>query len=516
MDSVRKKVTHRPTLPSHIPSVTTPAAPKRQQSASEEKHRAKHPSLLHMSKIIRIAAIMILAATVCVILFVTWKAISVTHRISGTTFTIASPLHAIFTSDEDDLSMLREESNGRINIILLGKAGENNPGKNLTDTIIVISVDTRQKKVALLSLPRDLYTEIPRTKTFTKINTLYAYGLSADAGIAPIREAVEEITGLPLHYFLVIDFDGFTRIVDALGGINVSVEEDINDQRYPGPNYSYDPFVLSKGLHRMNGALALKYVRERHDDPRGDFGRAHRQQQVLQAMKDRAFSLRTILNPFTLNDILNSLTTHVYMDIRPDEIDNFLALAKTVDTQNITNVVVDAWRAESLLRVSHITTEDGRQMFILVPRVGNYSEIRDTAENIFDLRRLERRREEIVRENASVILINRSGAPALAQRVQRVLSNDLAIAHVLILPSDQKAPQQSSTTIAERRGGARLFTTDELLKRLPAQRATDEKSDILDVDDADIVIFLGNDIVPKYVYAEDSVEDLQKQERHGL
>ncbi|HLB51226.1 MAG TPA: hypothetical protein VJL38_03560, partial [Patescibacteria group bacterium] len=78
------------------------------------------------------------------------------------------------------------------------------------------------------------------------------------------------------------------------------------------------------------------------------------------------------------------------------------------------------------------------------------------------------------------------------------------------------APQQSSTTIAERRGGARLFTTDELLKRLPAQRATDEKSDILDVDDADIVIFLGNDIVPKYVYAEDSVEDLQKQERHGL
>lgn len=515
MDSVRKKYLPRNPVPQSVPSPISPRTPEQHDDRSSATHGSHITTSSRTRRVIRYAIIAILVATACMIFFVAWKAMRVTYRISGTTFTVTSPLHTIFTSATETDTALRGESDGRINVLLLGKAGENHPGKNLTDTMIVMSIDTREKKVALLSLPRDLYAEIPRTETFMKINTLYAYGLSANDGVVPAREAVENITGLRLHYFLVIDFDGFTKIVDALGGINVFVEEDINDQRYPGPNYSYDPFVLPKGLHHMDGAVALKYVRERHDDPRGDFGRALRQQQVLQSMKDRAFSLRTILNPFTLNDILNSLAAHVYTDIRPDEIDNFLALAKTVDTQNVTTTVIDAWRAESLLRVSHVATESGQRMFILVPRVGNYSEIRDYAENVFDLRRLERRREEIARENASVIVINQSDAPSLAQRVRHVLADDLNFAHVLIFPSDQGVRRRSLTAVIDRSGGTFPFTVDELLKRLPAQRATDDGA-ILQVDDADIIVFLGNDIVPKYVYAEDSVEDLQKQEPDNL
>lgn len=130
----------------------------------------------------------------------------------------------------------------------MGAAGEHNPGKNLTDTIMVMSIDTKNKRMALLSLPRDLYVKIPDDGRMTKINNVYQYGLSSDQGIEPIKKTVSDITGLAMNYYLIVDFDAFTKIIDQIGGVNVTVERDILDTRYPGPNYSYQTFELSKSF----------------------------------------------------------------------------------------------------------------------------------------------------------------------------------------------------------------------------------------------------------------------------
>lgn len=400
------------------------------------------------------------------------------------------------------------QSEGRINILLMGAAGEHNPGKNLTDTIMVMSIDTKNKRMALLSLPRDLYVKIPDDDRMTKINNIYQYGLSSDQGIEPIKKTVSDITGLTMNYYLIVDFDAFTKIIDQIGGVNVTVERDILDTRYPGPNYSYQTFELSKGFHTLDGETALKYVRERHNDLEGDFGRAKRQQQVIQAVKNKFFSAQTLLNVVTLSGILDTLGENVKTDIGFDEMQGFITLSKNVDTQNIENVVVDAWKKDSMLKVSHVMIGPTRA-FILVPRVGNYSEIRDAAENIFDREKIERRKQQISQESPTITIINRSDDNMIAYKVQDLLFNSLSMKEVRIVYK-KDLERSDETLVQDNTSGKKLFSLDELVKKLPAKIETVENSEDTSENESDFVIYIGNDLVETYKYEEDSMEEIEK------
>jgi LCP family protein required for cell wall assembly len=386
--------------------------------------------------------------------------------------------------------ILKGEEDGRINILLLGTAGKGKPGQNLTDTIMIASIDTKNKKIALLSLPRDFYANISGTSYSTKINSIYQYGLSQKEGAEPIKKTVEEITGLPIHYFIILDFDGFKKIIDDIGGINVSVEKDILDSRYPGPNYSYETFEIKKGLHQMDGDIALKYVRERHDDPEGDFGRAKRQQQVMQSAKNKIFSVKTFLNPMTLNNFLTDLGDNIKTDIQLDEIESFIGLSQKLDTQNITNAVVDAWKKDSILKVSHIFA-GGVKAFILVPKVGNYSEIQDLSQNIFDLNSILRRKAEIEKENSSVTVINKSQYKNIDSEVKAILADKLGIKNVAI----KYAPgaNLNNSAVYDNTGGQKIFTLDEIIKKLGI-KLSENKNGIISKADGDLVLVLGNDL----------------------
>lgn len=386
---------------------------------------------------------------------------------------------------------------------------------------MIASIDTRNDKIALLSLPRDLYVQIPDTHTFTKINAVYQQGLTQNKGAEIIEKSVETITGLPIHYFFSIDFDGFEKVIDALGGINVEVMRDIYDPRYPGPNYSYETFEIKKGWQTLDGKTALKYVRERHNDPEGDFGRAKRQQQVIQAVKNKAFSLKTFVDVFALDTLLDILGESVRTDIAPDEIESFIALSKKVDMRNITNVVVDAWKADSLLRVSH-TMVGPTRMFILVPRVGNYGEIQDVTQNLFDLDTIRRRQEKIATEDASVAIINRSSNRTLPSRVQRLLKNDFGFDQVRIATDEPSDDVQDSTGslqddsfIIDRTSRNKPFSLDEILKKLPV--TLHETADGLPDDiQEDFILILGDDLGKDLDFEEDSVEDFKQSENDNI
>lgn len=411
------------------------------------------------------------------------------------------------------------EDDGRVNILFLGVAGKNYPGRNLTDTVMIMSLDTKNKKVGLLSLPRDLYANIAETEYYTKINQIYQHGLREGLGVYPMRKTTEAITGLVIHYFVVVDFDGFQKIIDDIGGINIMVERDIYDPRYPGPNYSYETFEMKKGLQTMNGSTALKFARQRHNDPEGDFGRAKRQQAIIQAVKNKVFSTQIYLNPVKINRLLETLADHVITNFSFKEIERLIALSHELDTQNVNNVVVDAWKKDSLLKVSHIFTDKGAA-FILVPRVGNWSEVQELAANIFQMHVIDKRKLDIEKEEARVAIVNQSGNSNLAGKIKQVLTEKLNIKQVQILYYQLK-PAREYTTVIDLSDSQKIFTLDEIMKKVPARLEKSEQ-ELFEkkAQGYDLVLLLGKDLVEKHSFVEVSAEEynqaLDKQEEFEI
>ncbi len=464
-----------------------------------------------LRKITGLFFIFLIALTLIYLGYFSWKTITIANKINSTknskNTSLEQNVRAMIAPIIPAVaSPLKGEASGRINILLLGAAGEKNAGRNLTDTVMVMSIDTKNKKVALLSLPRDLYVKLPNTQTFTKINSVYKISLNQNLGLQPIKEVVEEITSVPINYYLVVNFDGFTQVIDDIGGINITSERDIYDPRYPGPNYSYETFSLSKGFHSLDGATALKYVRERHGDPEGDFGRAKRQQQVIQAVKNKLFSMETFFNAGKLNDVLTTLGDNITTDIAVEEIGSFINLSKNVDTQNISNVVVDAWKPNSLLKVSHVAVGDV-MAFILVPKVGNYSELQDAAQNIFNQAEIKKRQVAIAEEAATIEIINQSGDSQLATKVRAMLTENLGLKKVTL--SAASAPDLAEqTSLQDSTNGSKLFTLDELLKKLPAKLASEKVTS--ENPRAEFTIILGKDLIENYKFETDSIEDYNK------
>ncbi len=459
------------------------------------------PSKRSVSRFFRVAFLSLFFAFLGVALlaglFIVFKGFSIGKKISvvnDNAPSLLSQIKSLTTTWLTDTRVpLRGEEGGRINILLLGRAGEHYPGRNLTDTVMVMSIDTETKKVALLSLPRDLYVPIADTALYTKLNSVYQYGLGNQDGPETIRGTIEEVTGLPLHYFAILDFDGFEQAVDAIGGISVDVVRDFYDPRYPGKNYSYETFEIKKGWQELDGKTALKYVRERHNDPEGDFGRAKRQQQVIQAIKEKAFSTGTFLNVFALNRLLDTLGENVMTDMTLDEMQSFLELTKTLDTRNVTSFVVDAWKRDSLLRVSHLEL-GGVRAFILVPRTGNWSEIHDVAQSIFSLDELKKRRERIASEEPSLLVLASPDALAAAQKFARLAKDERGFQETAVRTVKALAETPEKSIIRDDTGLGKPYSLDELLKKFPL-----EKSDTLPYDvpagiHPDFVVVFGQDL----------------------
>ncbi len=404
----------------------------------------------------------------------------------------------------DSYKSLNGFSDGRINILLLGRANSHKSGKDLTDTIMMLSINTKDYTVGLFSIPRDFL--INNGNYYVKINSLYQTGLRKGVGTKYIIEAVKDITGQDIHYSFVLDFEGFIKIIDILGGINIDVPHHIKDERYPGPGYTYETFEVYPGLQKFDGATALKYARTRHDTE-GDFGRAARQQQVMQSARNKAFSLGTIVNPIKINELFNVLGKHVHTDISPNEIEPFISLVKKLDTHNITNVVLDAWKPGSLLiSTRHYNNYGG--ISGLEPRIGNYKEIHEQASALFDLDKIKQRQQEIQNESPAVLLINTTRKDLISARVKNALVS-MGFNDVIIKNGNLNT--QGKTTVIDNTKGKKPFSLDELIKKLPATVDTRSIIPSQNYADIDFVILLKSDIVDAYTYTEISRDELENE-----
>jgi LCP family protein required for cell wall assembly len=181
----------------------------------------------------------------------------------------------------------------RVNMLLLGidqRCDEEGPTR--TDTMMVLTIDPVGMSAAVLSLPRDLWVNIPGFGV-DKINQANFLGEAYDypgGGPALAVETVEATLGIKIDYYTTVNFDAFVELVDEIGGISITVPEEIEDDTYPDNCYGYDPFYIDAGQHQLDGATALKYARTRATFG-GDVDRAARQQQVMLAVQDKVLSL---------------------------------------------------------------------------------------------------------------------------------------------------------------------------------------------------------------------------------
>ncbi|HTJ37425.1 MAG TPA: LCP family protein [Dactylosporangium sp.] len=204
-------------------------------------------------------------------------------------------------------------ADGALNILLLGSDSRDpdnkgKPGEWRTDTMIVMHIPADHQHAYLISMPRDLYVHIPKSKTTQYGNTNAKLNASFSWGGTPLTvQTIEEYTNVRMDHVLLIDFGGFKQVIDALGGIDMNIEKDITSIHPPKRQFK-------KGMNHLNGDEALDYARQRYQFPDGDFARMRHQQEMMKAILDKAVSSGTVTNPAKLNSFLKAVTKAMTVD----------------------------------------------------------------------------------------------------------------------------------------------------------------------------------------------------------
>jgi polyisoprenyl-teichoic acid--peptidoglycan teichoic acid transferase len=304
---------------------------------------------------------------------------------------------------------LRKTDQQNINLLILGIGGGRHEAPNLTDTIIFANLNIKNKKITMVSLPRDIWSP----EIDGKINSAYEKGEEKrkGGGLVLAKTVVGRIIGQNIDYAMVIDFKGFVKAIDTVGGLDINVERAFDDYEYPIAGKEDDPcgnknedleklatvssqlevfpcryehLRFDKGINRMDGETALKFVRSRHaKGPEGtDFARSKRQEKVIDAFIAKVFSLQIIANPAKLIGLYDTVKESLNTDIKENEFDDFIKLAQRFQNAETESVVIDYGDQENdrggLLTHPPITSQY-RYQWVLIPRIGtnNYSEIQE-------------------------------------------------------------------------------------------------------------------------------------------
>jgi LCP family protein required for cell wall assembly len=233
----------------------------------------------------------------------------------------------------------------RINVLLVGVDAKRDRTATLTDTMMVASLDPVGRSVSLLSVPRDLVdTPLGGGDVFgPKLNSLLGYAdrhpeAFPHGGMRALEDAIGALLDVPIHYYARLDFGGFITMVDAVGGVDVTVAKGFEDPGYDGFGFDARGYAITPGEHHLDGANALAYARSRKGAGESDFTRAARQQQILVAMRDQVSSAGSLL--FELPALLDAVGHTMRSDVPVDQLPELAAILDEVDRQDMVSVVI--------------------------------------------------------------------------------------------------------------------------------------------------------------------------------
>jgi len=261
---------------------------------------------------------------------------------------LGETFEAIFTGE----GLSRDPATGpapgdgeRINILLIGVDAVADRAATLTDTMMVASLDPVGSSVSLLSVPRDLVdTPLGNGDVYgPKLNSLMGYADRhpeefPDGGVRALQDAIGALLDIPIHYYARIEFEGFITMVDAVGGVDVTVAKGFEDPGYDGFGFDRRGFSITAGEHHLDGATALAYARSRKAAGESDFTRAARQQQILVAMRDQLAGGGSLL--FELPALLGAVGQTVRSDVPVEALPGLAAILDEVDREEMVSVVI--------------------------------------------------------------------------------------------------------------------------------------------------------------------------------
>lgn len=275
----------------------------------------------------------------------------------------------------------KKDTQDRTNFLLLGRAGGDFDSPDLTDSIIVVSLDRPQDKIYTIAVPRDIWSP----SLNDKINTTYFYGKAKGKPFLLAKAEVEKIVGLPIHYGAVINFDKFEKLIDYLAGVDIYVERSFEDFKYPIAGRADDPcggdpefrcryehLVFKRGMRHMDGTTALKFARSRHSSDLAegtDFARGARQQKVMSAIYQKLMTRIKKINLTQAEELYQLVNALVERDIENREV--LFLLKEMVWTRDI-NV------SEITIPKNHFITPPYKNYggkYVLLPASGNFDAI---------------------------------------------------------------------------------------------------------------------------------------------
>ena len=386
-----------------------------------------------------------------------------------------------------DPSKLNAEGDGRVNILMLGKGGPGHDGEDLTDTLLVASIDPCQKDAALVSVPRDLYVKVPGNGSM-KINTVYptykqnalAEGKSEEEAesiaIDATERTMEEVLGIPIHYYVMVDFEAFRRAIDTVGGVTVDVKEPLYDYNVAWEN-DWDPLIAPAGVQQFDGKKALLYARSRYGSARGDFDRAERQRQILVALRDKIFSLGTFGNPLKISQLMDAFGDHVSTNLSIDDVMSLYELAKEVEGHEVTSIgLADPPN-------DYVVTDNIGGLSVVVPKEGLYqygaihTYIRNALKDGF-----------VRKENPSIIVLNGTTESGRASEFADTLKG---YGYNVVEVSDAPSTDYEETVFVNLRGKDKAYTQRYIEQRLGVKATGKLPSGVENPNNADFIIILG-------------------------
>lgn len=387
-------------------------------------------------------------------------------------------------------SMLKGEGDGRVNILLTGKGGEGHAGSDLTDTILVASVDPIGNTAGLVSIPRDMW--VTTSSGSSKINAVYANaksralrGNSKDvkgaeaAGMQALQNEVNDVLGIPVHYYASVDFTAFKQAVDTVGGVDINVPEDlaVKEKLWDAStrkNYYLD---VDAGMQHFDGQRALFFARTRHTSTRGDFDRSERQRLFITALSQELLSANTFTNPVKISNLMDDFGDHIATDLSISDAVRLAAIGKKVGGKMDSIDLAD--RAKPLVKTGNIS---GQSVVLPSAGQGDYSEIQAMV-------RSRLKDGYLVKENALISVLNGTTMSGLATKKAEELKT---YGYNVGTVGDAPTQVYTDTVIVDLTKGKKPYTKNYLQKRFKVKVTTKLPDQTIQAGKANFVIILGS------------------------
>lgn len=391
---------------------------------------------------------------------------------------------------------LKGQETGRVNILLAGDSSDDagHNGADLTDSIMLISIDTDNNKAFTMSIPRDFWVNIPGVG-FRKINEAKYWGMQnefsengyPEGGMGLLEKTIESAFLIDINYYALVNYSAFRDMVSSVGGITVNIQSDDPRGLYDPTFQKWEggPLKLPNGAQQLDGPTALKLARARGHDggygyARSDFTRSDNQRRMLIALKEKALSAGVVSNPIKIGNLMDSVGDNVKTDFKLNEITTLVGLGKKISTIDSVSLQSDTNKL-----LSSYTSPSGQSALIPSAGLGEYSDI------VSFLKR-HMSNDPVVQEAASVVVLNGTETDGLAKTQETILE-----AKGITVPSISSASKPyEKTTIIDASKGAKKATKAWLAKTYPGATITTQAAETIPAG-THFVVVLGNDFASK-------------------